>query len=89
MFLFVIEISWVFIQTRRPDFAEGGPKTKGGKDFLNTILDVCSNRGAKYDMWIYVSNGGRAPLAPSGDGPVLLYEYGFILVCNLGLFEIT
>jgi len=45
--------------------------------------------GGKYDMWTHISNGGRAPLAPSGDGPVLLYEYGFILVCNLGLFEIT
>ena len=47
MFLFVIEIFWVFIQTRRPDFAAGGPKTKGGKDFLNTILVVCSNRGGQ------------------------------------------
>jgi len=33
--------------------------------------------------------GGRAPLAPLVMALFLLYEYGFILVCNLGLFEIT
>jgi len=30
----------------------------GGPQFLNTILDMCSNQVAKREM------GGRAPLAP-------------------------
>jgi len=49
-----------------------GPKTTRGKYFLNTILDVCSNRGAKYDMGTRILNGGRAPVAPFGDGPVFI-----------------
>jgi len=57
MFLLVTEIFWVFIQTCRQDFAAGGTKTTKGQHFLNTILDACSNRGAKHEM-------GQAPLAP-------------------------
>jgi len=41
--------------------------------------------GDTYFKW------GRAPLAPAVFivRMFLLYEYGFILVCNLSLFEIT
>jgi len=77
MFLFITEICWVFIQTRRQDFAAGGNKNyKRGKYFLKTILDVCSNRGTKYEMGAQVLNGGRAPLAPLVMALFLLYEYG-------------
>jgi len=35
-------------QTRRQDFATGGPKvTRGEEHFFNRMLDVCSNRYAK------------------------------------------
>ena len=37
-------------QARRQDFAEGGGKTTKGAQFLNTILDVCSNRGVLHEM---------------------------------------
>jgi len=86
MRLFVIQIFWVFIQTRRQDLAAEGTKNHKGETFWNAILDVCSNRGANYEMGTHILNGGKAPLAMA---LFLLYEYGFILVCNLSLFEIT
>jgi len=44
---------------------EGGAKNqKEGPHFKNTVLDVCSNRWAKREIWAPISNGGRAPLAP-------------------------
>jgi len=51
-------------QARRQDIAAGGQK-KEGPHFKNTVLDICSNQGAKREMggtdfkW-----GGRAPLPP-------------------------
>jgi len=46
-------------QDRCQDFAaRGAKKHKGGAHFLNTILDVCSNRGPNM-KW-----GRRTPLAP-------------------------
>jgi len=55
-----------------PGFSSrGGQKLEGGPHFKNTVLDVCSNQGAKREMggtdfkW-----GGRAPLPlPAGDDP--------------------
>jgi len=46
-------------QARRQEFTVGGSKIIRGTIFLNTILDVYNNWGAKYKM------GGRPPLAPS------------------------
>jgi len=78
VFLFVTEFFWVFIQTRRLDFAAGGTKTTRGKHFLNTILDVCSNLGAKHEMRAQILNGGaRHHWPPADDDPFLLYEYFF------------
>jgi len=38
-------------QARRQDLGAGGGKNqKGGPHFKNTVLDVCSNRGAKREM---------------------------------------
>jgi len=38
-------------QAHRQDLAAGGPKTRrGGAHLKNTVLDVCSNRGAKREM---------------------------------------
>ena len=69
----------IYLQARRQDLAVGGPKTKkrgqkpeGGPIFSNTVLDVCSNRGAKREMggtdfkW-----GDRAPLPPPWRRPCL------------------
>ena len=48
-----------------PGFSSrGGQKTEGGPHFLNTVLDVCSNRWAKREMGGTDFNGGRAPLPP-------------------------
>jgi len=48
---------WGGAQARRQDLAAGGqiqkegPKTsRGGAHFKNTVLDVCSNQGAKREM---------------------------------------
>ena len=72
------------------DFAAGVPTTTRGQHFLNTILDVCNNRGVKLEMGAQIINevaGHHWPHA--GDDLFLLYEYRFISWCNLGLFEIT
>jgi len=53
------------------DFAAGGPitrrrgqKPEGGSTFENTVLDVCSNQGAKREMrGTDFKLGGRALLA--------------------------
>jgi len=51
---------------------------------------VCSNRGAKYEMATHILNGGKGTTGPPLAMTLfLLYEYGFILVSNVGLFEIT
>ena len=49
----------------------GGKKTEGAKNqkgvpyFWNTVLDICSNQGAKCEMGdTYFKWGGRALLAP-------------------------
>ena len=55
-------------QARRQDLAAGGGvKTRReGLHFKNTVLDVCSNRGAKREM------GGPGTTAPpAGDGPAV------------------
>jgi len=36
-------------QARRQDFAAGGDKNHKGANFLNTVLGVCSNWGAKHE----------------------------------------
>ena len=55
-------------QARRQDVAavgaknqREGPKTRRGAHFLNTVLDVCSNRWAKREM-------GGAPISNGGAG---------------------
>ena len=72
MFLFVTEIFWVFIQTRRQDFPAGGPKKHKRGNIFNYNIGCMQQPGAKYDMGTHIWNGGRAPLAPSGDGPVFI-----------------
>ena len=37
---------------------QGAPKTTSGQHFLNTVLDICSNRGAKHEMGVQILNGG-------------------------------
>jgi len=58
-------------QARRQVFAAGWASNhKGGPKFLNTIMDVCSNRGAKHEMGVRVLNGGAGHhWPPAGDGP--------------------
>ena len=46
------------LKARRQDLAAGGPKTRGGPHFKNTVLDVCSKRGAKVKWGAPISNGG-------------------------------
>jgi len=56
-------------QARCQDFAVGGPKPQEGAHFLHTVLDVCSNRGAKQEMGVTdLKWEGRASLAHR-DGP--------------------
>jgi len=51
-------------QACRQDLAAGGPKNRRGAHFLNTVLDVCSNRWAKREMGLHrFQMGGRASLA--------------------------
>jgi len=46
--------------------------------------------GAKHEMGSHILNWGQDTTVPAlATALFLLYEYGFILVCNLGLFEIT
>jgi len=46
-------------QARRPEFnSRGDQKPKGGPHFKNTVLDVCSNLGAKRETGAQISNGG-------------------------------
>jgi len=75
---------WITLyQAHRQDLAVGGPKNKrrgqkpeGGPHFENTVLDVCSNMGAKREMGGHIFQmGGRAPLAP---------QLTMALVCILG-----
>jgi len=41
------------------------PKNRGWSHFYNTVLDVCSNQGAKREMGGHrFQMGGRAPLPP-------------------------
>jgi len=60
-------------QARRQDFAAGGAKNhKGGAHFKNTILDVCSSRGAKHEMGghkIQMRGGAGTTGPPAGDDP--------------------
>jgi len=80
MFFFVIQIFWVFFQTRRQNFAAGGSQNyKGGKHFLNTILDVCSNWGARYKMATYILNGVGTTSPP--------LAMALFYCTNTGLFE--
>jgi len=60
------------LQARRQDFPAGGPKITSGPHFLKTMLDVCSNRGAKHEMGgTYFKWRGRALLAPRWRRPWL------------------
>ena len=60
----------LWLQARRQDLAagggqkpDGGAKNRRGATFLNTVLDVCSNRGAKREIGGQrFQMGGRAPL---------------------------
>jgi len=72
------------MQARRQELAAGGPKTRrrgqkteGGPHFKNTVLDVCSNRGAKREMGgAPISNGGPGTTGPpAGDGPAQMSCY--------------
>jgi len=51
--------------------SRGGQKPEGGAHFLNTVVDVCSNRRAKREMgghrYSNVGPGTTGP--PAGDGP--------------------
>jgi len=59
----VVKLAWraakfhLWLQARRQGLAAGlpknrwrGNKTEGGQHFKNTVLDVCSNQGAKREM---------------------------------------
>jgi len=69
-------------QARRQDLAAGGAKkqTKGSKTrrgphFKNTVLEACSNRGAKREMGgtdLKWGPGTTAP--PAGDGPAVTVD---------------
>jgi len=50
-----------------------GSKTRRGPHFKNTILDVCSNRGAKREMGghRFQMGGPGTTGPPAGDGPDL------------------
>ena len=45
-----LENYFAAMEARRQDFAARGPKIIGGSHLKNTMLDVCSNRGAKHEM---------------------------------------
>jgi len=64
--VFVRNINFLgFYSDPSPGFrSRGDKKTQGEPHFLNTMLDVCSNRGAKYEMGTHILNGGMVPLAP-------------------------
>ena len=48
----------------------GESKTERGPHFLNTILDVCSNRGLNMKWGAQILNGGTGTTAPpTGDNP--------------------
>jgi len=64
VFLFITEIFLFSIQIRRQDFAAGGAKPQGWQHFLNTILDVWSNRGAKCEMGTHLFNEGKGTIGP-------------------------
>ena len=54
MFLFVTEIFWVFIQTRRQDFPAGGPKKHKRGNIFNYNIGCMQQLGAKYDMGTHI-----------------------------------
>jgi len=57
-------------QARRQDLAAGGAKNHGrGPHFLNTILDVCTNRGAKHEWGTGFKWGAGCHWPPTGGGP--------------------
>jgi len=45
-------------------FAAGGKKHKEAT-FLNTVLDVCSNRGSKHEMGAHILKGGPGTTPPT------------------------
>ena len=48
-------------------------KARRGSHFKNTVLYVCSNRGAKREMEAPISNGWAGTTGhPAGDGPGLI-----------------
>ena len=72
MFIVIHNTAMTLCQARRQDFAAGGAKNHKGVHFLNIILDVCSNRGAKHEMGAQILNGGPGTTGlPAGDGPTL------------------
>jgi len=62
---------------QKPD---GGAKKQKGSHFLNTVLDVCSNRGAKSEIGggHLFQMGFRAPLAPPLATTLYGWTYGII-----------
>ena len=77
-----MSIILTLIQACRQDIAAGGdknqkegPKTRrGGAHFNNTVLDVCSNQGAKREMegYIFQMGGPDTTAPPAGHGPPLM-----------------
>jgi len=60
-----------YYQARRQDIAAGGPH------FKNTVLDVCSNQGAKREMGGHrFQMGGPGTTGPPvGDGPGYYFHF--------------
>jgi len=84
--LFAIIICFLLMiskrQALRQDFAAGAAAKshKRWTHFLNTIMDVGSNRGAKHEMGVHILNGGTgrtgSPLATA------LVKRRFFLLCG-------
>jgi len=54
-----------------PEYSSRGEKPEGGAHFKNTVLDVCSNQGAKREMGghRFQIGGPGTTGPPAGDGP--------------------
>jgi len=72
MFSFVTQIIWVFIQTRRQDFAAATKNHKGGNIFKIQYWMYAATEGPNVTWGHMFLNGGRALLAAAGDDPVFI-----------------
>jgi len=80
----VVQLAVWLEQGRRQDVAAGGAKNTRGNTFLNTMLDVCSNRHEKSNLR-YV-NFIHILLDPESytDMNAKPAEHRHLIFCNLG-----